>query len=110
MDLIGGAQVGNVFFEVGSSATLGANSEFAGNILADASITVDTGVTASGRLLAETGAVTLDGSDTVIEPIENVGGNPPSKVPDAARTLLMLCLGTAALLAFGLRKWLVLAV
>jgi len=49
-----------------ASATLGSGSTFEGNILADASVTVGTDVTDScGRTLALTGAVTLDGNDTV---------------------------------------------
>jgi hypothetical protein len=58
--LSGGAQATNVFWQVGSSATLGTTSVFKGNILALASITVTTGATVEGRLLARTGAVTLD--------------------------------------------------
>jgi len=62
--LSGGAQATNVFWQVGSSATLGTTSLFKGNILALASITVTTGAAVEGRLLARTGAVTLD-SNTV---------------------------------------------
>src|SRR5881392_3883205 len=58
--LSGGAQAANVFWQVGSSATLGTGSVFEGNILALASITVTTGATVEGRLLARTAAVTLD--------------------------------------------------
>jgi hypothetical protein len=58
--LINGASAGNVFWQVGSSATLGTGTSFAGNILAVASITVTTGVSVSGRTLAMNGAVTLD--------------------------------------------------
>src|SRR6185503_15490449 len=58
--LSGGARAANVFWQVGSSATLGTSSVFKGNILALASITVTTGATVEGRLLARTGAVTLD--------------------------------------------------
>src|SRR5436309_3193290 len=58
--LSGGAKAANVFWQVGSSATLGTGSVFKGNILALASITVTTGATVEGRLLARTGAVTLD--------------------------------------------------
>src|SRR4029077_11138252 len=50
----------NVFWQVGSSATLGTGSVFKGTILALASITVTTGATVEGRLLARTAAVTLD--------------------------------------------------
>jgi hypothetical protein len=65
--LINSAQECNVFWQVGSSATLGTNSVFAGNILALTSITVTTGVTVHGRALARNGAVTLD-TDTFISP------------------------------------------
>src|SRR5438270_10217301 len=58
--LSGGAKASNVFWQVGSSATLGTGSVFKGNILALASITVTTGAVVEGRLLARTAAVTLD--------------------------------------------------
>jgi Ice-binding-like/Bacterial Ig-like domain (group 3) len=64
VNLINGANACNVFWQVGSSATLGTNSTFRGTILALASITVTTGVTIQGRALARNGAVTLD-SDTI---------------------------------------------
>ncbi|MEO8098480.1 MAG: ice-binding family protein [Acidobacteriota bacterium] len=60
--LTGGAQTFNVFWQVGTSASLGAASTFQGNILANQSITVDTGATVFGRLLAKTGTVTLQAS------------------------------------------------
>ena len=50
----------NVYWQVGSSATLGTGSSFAGNILALTSITLTTGATMTGRALARNGAVTLD--------------------------------------------------
>ena len=65
--LINGAQECNVFWQVGSSATLGTGSVFSGNILALTSITVTTGVTVHGRALARNGAVTLD-TDTFTKP------------------------------------------
>ena len=64
MKLINGAKAANVFWQVGSSATLGTYSTIRGNIMALASITVTTGVTVHGRTLARTAAVTLD-SDTI---------------------------------------------
>jgi len=60
VSLINGAQECNVFWQVGSSATLGTGSVFAGNILALTSIAVTTGVTVHGRALAQNGEVTLD--------------------------------------------------
>lgn len=50
----------SVFWQVGSSATLGTQTSFQGSILAMVSITATTGATLEGRLLARTGAVTLD--------------------------------------------------
>jgi len=58
--LINNAQACNIFWQVGSSATLGTNSSFAGTILASASVTVNTGASVDGRVLARNGAVTLD--------------------------------------------------
>jgi hypothetical protein len=59
--LINGAQACNVFWQVGSSATLGTGTLFVGNVLAFTSITATTGVSVSrGGLYALGGAVTLD--------------------------------------------------
>ena len=61
VSLINGAQACNVFWQIGSSATLGTSSTFIGTILALTSITVNNGVTVHGRALARNGAVTLNG-------------------------------------------------
>ena len=58
--VINGGIVCNVFWQIGSSATLGTNTTFAGNILALTSITLTTGSRVFGRALARNGAVTLD--------------------------------------------------
>ncbi|MDX3537160.1 ice-binding family protein, partial [Streptomyces sp. MB09-01] len=58
--LINGANACNVFWQVGSSATLDTNTQFKGNILALTSITLNTGAVLEGRALARNGAVTLD--------------------------------------------------
>jgi hypothetical protein len=64
INLVNGAQACNVFWQVGSSATLGTGSTFIGTIMALTSVTVTTGVTIDGRVLARNGAVTLD-TDTI---------------------------------------------
>jgi hypothetical protein len=58
--LSGGAQASNIYWQVGSSATLGTTSMFAGNILAETSITLSTGAVLEGRALTQTAAVSLD--------------------------------------------------
>jgi hypothetical protein len=83
--LIGGAQACHVFWEVGSSATLGTGSDFMGSILALTSITLNTGATLEGRALALNGAVTLD-NNTITVPICNSA----TSVPDGGNTLPML--------------------
>ncbi len=57
--LIGGAQACNVFWQVGSSATLNGGSVFNGNIFAQASISLLSLATVNGRVLARTGQVSL---------------------------------------------------
>jgi hypothetical protein len=75
--LTNGAQACNVYWQVGSSATLGTNSAFQGNILALQSITVTTGDTIIGRALARNGAVTLD-DDVITVPACTTPTPPPS--------------------------------
>ena len=61
--LFGGAQASNVIWLVGSSATLGTNTNFVGTIISLASISVNTIVNVDGRLWSLTGAITLDTTD-----------------------------------------------
>jgi len=58
--LAGGARPANIFWQVGTEANLGTTVHFAGTIMADASITMDTGATLDGRALAFTGTIALD--------------------------------------------------
>ncbi len=57
--LAGGAKASNVFWSVGTSATIGTTAAFKGTILADQSISINTGATIEGRALAHIGGVTL---------------------------------------------------
>jgi hypothetical protein len=95
----------SVFWQIGSSATLGTGTDFEGNILAYTSITDNGGSTVLGRLLAMGGggvggAVTLN--DTVIDvpPAEVIGGGGGANVPDTGSTLPLLGIGVLSLLAF----------
>jgi Ice-binding-like len=65
--LAGGAQAKNIFWQVGSSATIGTTSVFQGTIMADQSITMATGATLNGRALAHTGGVALD-TNAIVKP------------------------------------------
>jgi hypothetical protein len=60
--LSGGAQARNIFWQVGSSATLGTSSVVEGTIMAYASISMNASATLNGRALAQTGAVTYNGT------------------------------------------------
>jgi hypothetical protein len=60
ISLINGAEPCSIFWQVGSSATLGTNSAFDGTIIALTSITLNSGTTIDGRALALNGAVTMD--------------------------------------------------
>ena len=77
----------NVFWQVGSSATLGTGTSFIGNILALSSITLTTGANISGRALARNGAVTMDSNNVAIcgptSPCPIITVN-PSTLPNGA--------------------------
>lgn len=88
VSLINGASPCNVYWQVGSSATLGSNTFFTGNILAQASITAGTGASISGRALARTGAVTLD-TNAITAPLSCVAA------PGSTETLTFTATVTA---------------
>jgi hypothetical protein len=77
VNLINGAQPCNVFWQVGSSATIGTNSFFKGNILALTSIAAQAGTVIEGRALARNGAVTLD-TNTITRAACTVGPPGPT--------------------------------
>lgn len=106
----GGAGPCNVFWQIGSSATIGTGSAFAGTIMALESITVTTGATIVGRALARNGAVTLD-TNTITRPTCSTApasGAPGPSVTDVAMSgsgrgnplaTVVVALGLTALLA-----------
>lgn len=93
-------------WRVGSSATLGTNTNFSGNILAQDSITLNTNANLVGRALARTGAVTLDGNNiTNLTVCAGATAPPPFPGPGvptlpeiASWALLLLLLGSGAYL------------
>lgn len=65
--LTGGALAGNIFWQIGSSATFGTTSVFKGNVMAMESITFNTGATHDGSALARNGEVVLDANTITLE-------------------------------------------
>jgi len=112
--LVNGASPCNIFWQVGSSATIGTSTAFTGNVMALTSITMNTGATLQGRALARTGGVTLDtnvidgsmcGTSTTPPPgttpppaasTEPEAGTNP-QAPPGSRTTLPTRIGTATL-------------
>ncbi len=80
--LVGGAQACHVYWQVGSSATIGVGTNFVGNVLALTSITMQTGATLQGSALARNGAVTLD-----TNVITNEGCIAPTSPPPTTATV-----------------------
>ena len=82
--LIRGANPCNVFWQIGSSATLGTNSVFSGSVLALTSITATTGAKVNGRVLSRNGATTLDTSTVTVPLCAAAVGSPSSTTAPAA--------------------------
>jgi hypothetical protein len=106
---INGALAANIFWQVGSSATLGSGTTFIGNILALTSITNATSGTVAGRLLARNGAVTI--ADVAINfppaiPPGGLGGPPvvPPPPTPAPSSLILLLIGLACAPFYSWRK------
>ena len=96
----------NVFWAVGSSATLGSTTTFVGNILAVASVTLNTGANVNGRAIAQNGAVTLDANNVNASASACPGSAPapPSTVPTlnfAGLGILVILLSAAAVLVLN---------
>ena len=91
--LTNGTQAANVFWQVGSSATLGTYSSFSGTILALTSITATTGASINGRLIALNAAVTLDSNNVSTSPADataptlTITGGPTVTTTDTTPTI-----------------------
>jgi hypothetical protein len=91
VSLINGAQACNVFWQVGSSATLGTGTHFVGTIMAAESITANTDATIHGRLLAQTAAVTLEANtittSNCASSVSGSGGGTETTTPEETKAL-----------------------
>jgi hypothetical protein len=97
VSLINGAQPCDIFWVVGSSATIATSTTFVGNIMALAQIAMQTGATLNGRALARTAAVTLD-TNRIIQPSGCIGSFTtsypvPTYVPPPVGNILPATLG-----------------
>ncbi len=106
--VINGGGSCNVFWQVGSSATLGTASNLVGNIIALQDITLTTGANVAGRALARNGAVTLDSNSFTA----CTGGVPPGPGPGtrpalvptlSAWSLMLLGMALAVVAVFSIR-------
>ena len=88
-----GGSACNVFWQVGSSATLGTTSSFSGNILALTSITLTTGASVTGRALARNGAVTLDSDSVTVAACSS--GPAPAPAPGGPTPPVANCAATS---------------
>ena len=95
----------NVFWQVGSSATLGTATGFAGNILALTSITATTGANVIGRALARNGAVTLDTNN--ITPATCGAAVPVPTLPEWAFLMLAIVLAAGGVVMLRRRNTMV---
>jgi hypothetical protein len=111
--LINGASECNVYWQVGSSATLDTSTSFKGTIMALTSIALKTGATLQGRALARNGAVTMDHNTinssacaapsstggtkaaATAPPTDTFGSTPAADSDRGSATLLMLLAVTA---------------
>lgn len=105
VNLIGSARFCRVFWQVGSSATLGVNSKFVGHIFALTSIAAENGATVEGQLLARNGAITLQSNtisnglcDITATPTVTPSGAPQTgQIPDKSIPVYMFLIIAAAL-------------
>jgi hypothetical protein len=105
VSLVNGAQACNVFWQVGSSATLGTGTHFVGTIMAAESITANTDATIHGRLLAQTAAVTLEANtittSNCASSVNGSGGGTETTTPEETKALEVAAAGGGAGAAGG---------
>lgn len=89
-----------VYWQVGSSATLGVNSDLSGRVLASESITLNSGAKVTGQMLAITGAVTLD--NNVVSNQLCMASQTDNKLPNTSDNLVNQVLLAVSLLLIGL--------
>ena len=114
-----GAQACAVYWQVGSSATLGSTTQFQGNLMALTSITMVTGANLTGRALARNGALTLDTNDitppsgtctvAAASPAASASSTTSTPttgaaVPDSLFPGLVLLIVGGGMIAFGIRR------
>ena len=102
--LINGADACDVFWQVGSSATIGTYADFAGHILADQSITLGAYATLDGSAMARIGAVTLDHNTITGENCRTETDSRNHPVPEAGDTLGLLGGALIVLMTFSRRS------
>jgi hypothetical protein len=100
VNLINAATSCEVYWQVGSSATLGVDSRFAGRIYASESITLNNKAEVMGQILAMTGAVTLD--DNVVSNQLCLATTDEGNLPDTSDNLINQILLAGSLLLIGL--------
>jgi len=101
VQLENGAQACNVFWQVGSSATLNSASTFVGTIMALTSATLDTGATVQGRVLARNGAVTLDANTITTPSACTVSTTTTTTTAPATATTATTPAGTGSIVSSG---------